>query len=140
MGLFLLLKYSMRFRIQTLVDITETKARRQGDDKFAYKQEANFQTMLQTIGMRVNIQYENSPRFEEITVTKMLFDDKYKGKQMLWTFEFDLEYEDALTLEMLKGDFDLIPIITGLNETVELQKALFRTTGKDTNIVFSVVD
>ena len=130
----------MRFRIQTLVDITETKARRQGDDKFAYKQEANFQTMLQTIGMRVNIQYENSPRFEEITVTKMLFDDKYKGKQMLWTFEFDLEYEDALTLEMLKGDFDLIPIITGLNETVELQKALFRTTGKDTNIVFSVVD
>jgi hypothetical protein len=130
----------MRFRIQTLVDITETKARRQGDDKFAYKQEANFQTMLQTIGMRVNIEYDNSPRFEEITVTKILFDDKYKGKQMLWTFEFDVEYEDALTLEMLKGDFDLIPIITGLNETVELQKALFRTTGKDTNIVFSVVD
>ena len=130
----------MRFRIQTLVDITETRARRQGEDKFAYKQEANFQTVLQTIGMRVNIEYDNSPRFEEITVTKILFDDKYKGKQMLWTFEFDVEYEDALTLEMLKGDFDLIPIITGLNETVELQKALFRTAGKDTNIVFSVVD
>ena len=130
----------MRFRIQTLIDITETKARRQSEDKFAYKQEANFQTVLQTIGMRVNIEYENSPTFEEITASKNPFDDKYKGKQMLWTFEFDVEYEDALTLEMLKGDFDLIPIITGLNETVELQKALFRTTGKDTNIVFSVVD
>jgi hypothetical protein len=130
----------MRFRIQTLVDITETRARRQGEDKFAYKQEANFQTVLQTIGMRVNIEYDNSPRFEEITVTKILFDDKYKGKQMLWTFEFDVEYEDALTLEMLKGDFDLIPIITGLNETIDLNKALFRTTGKDTNIMFSVVD
>lgn len=130
----------MRFRIQTLIDITETKARRQSEDKFAYKQEANFQTVLQTIGMRVNIEYENSPTFEEITAAKIPFDDKYKGKQMLWNFEFNVEYEDALTLEMLKGDFDLIPIITGLNETVELQKALFRTTGKDTNIVFSVVD
>jgi len=130
----------MKFRIQTLVDITETKARRQGDDKFAHKQEANFQTVLQTVGMRVNIEYANSPSFENITASKNFFNDKYKGKQMLWTFEFDVEYKDALTLEMLKGDFDLIPIITGLNETVELQKALFRTTGKDTNIVFSVVD
>ena len=130
----------MKFRIQTLIDITETRARRQGDDKFAYKQEANFQTILQTIGMRVNIEYQNSPTFEEIIASKNHFNDKYKGKQMLWTFEFNVEYEDALTLEMLEGDFDLIPIITGLNETIELNKALFKTTGKDTNILFSVVD
>ena len=130
----------MRFRIQTLVDITETGIRRQSGDKFAYKQEANFQTVLQTVGMRANIEYENSPRFEEIAVGKMLFDDKYKGKQMLWTFEFDVEYEGALTLEMLYSDFDLIPIITGLNETIKLDKALFRTTGQDKNILFSVAD
>ena len=130
----------MKFRIQTLIDITETRARRQSEDKFAYKQEANFQTVLQTIGMRVNIEYQNSPTFEEVSVGKMLFDDKYKGKQMLWTFDFDIEYEDALTLEMLEGDFDLIPIITGLNETIELNKALFKTTGKDVNTLFSVVD
>ena len=130
----------MKFRVQTLVDITETRARRQGDDKFAYKQESNFQTVLQTIGMRVNIEYENSPGFEEITVTKIPFDDKYKGKQMLWTFDFNVEYEDALTLEMLKNDFDLIPIITGLNETIDLNKALFKTTGKEINITFSIVD
>ena len=130
----------MKFRIQTLIDITETRARRQSEDKFAYKQEANFQTVLQTIGMRVNIEYQNSPTFEEVSIGKMLFDDKYKGKQMLWTFDFDIEYEDALTLEMLEGDFDLIPIITGLNETIELNKALFKTTGKDVNTLFSVVD
>lgn len=130
----------MKFRLETLIDITETKARRQGDDKFAYKQEANFQTVLQTIGMRVNIEYQNSPTFEEVSVGKMLFDDKYKGKQMLWTFDFNVEYEDALTLEMLEGDFDLIPIITGLNETIGLNKALFKTTGKGMNTLFSVVD
>jgi hypothetical protein len=130
----------MKFRIQTLVDITETHARRQSNDKFAYKQEANFQTVLQTVGLRVNISYLNSPTFEEITAAKNPFDDKYKGKQMLWNFEFDVEYEDALTLEMLISDFDLIPIITGLNETIQLDKALFKTTGKDINILFSVVD
>ena len=130
----------MKFRLQTLVDITETRARRQSEDKFAYKQEANFQTLVQTIGMRVNLEYDNSPSFEEITIEKKTFGDKYIGKQMLWTFDFTVEYEDALTLEMLKGDFDLIPIITGLNETIQLDKALFRTTGKDKNIIFSVVD
>ena len=130
----------MKFRIQTLVDITETHARRQSNDKFAYKQEANFQTVLQTVGLRVNISYLNSPTFEEITAAKNPFDDKYKGKQMLWNFEFDVEYEDALTLEMLKDDFDLVPIITGLNETIQLDKALFKTTGKTANILFSVVN
>ena len=137
---FMTISISMKFRIETLVDITETKARRQGDDKFAYKQEANFQTVLQTVGMRVNIEYENSPRFEQLSIGKMLFDDKYKGKQMLWTFDFNIEYEDALTLEMLKDDFNLIPIITGLNETIELNKALFKTTGKEVNTLFSIVD
>ncbi len=40
---------SMEFRIDTLIDITETNARRQDNDKFAYKQQANFQTMLQKV-------------------------------------------------------------------------------------------
>ena len=126
----------MRFRLQTLIDITETGVQRQGNDKFAYKQQANFQTVLQTIGLRVNLEYENSSSFEEIAIGKMSFGDKYKGKQMLWTFEFDVEYEDALTLDMLNEDFDLIPIITGLNETADIQQALFRTTPKERNIVF----
>src|SRR5210317_1927698 len=112
-------KYSMKFRLQTLVDITETHARRQSNDKFAYKQEANFQTVLQTVGLRVNISYTNSPTFDEVTVEKIGLGDKYIGKQMLWNFEFEVEYEGALTLEMLISDFDLIPIITGLNETID---------------------
>ena len=126
----------MKFRIQTLIDITETGIRRQDSDKFAYKQETNFQTLLQTIGIRTNLLYSNSPSFEEITIGKLSFGDKYKGKQMLWTFEFDIEYEDALTIDMLNEDFDLIPIITGLNETANIQQALFRTTPKERNIIF----
>jgi hypothetical protein len=41
---------------------------------------------------------------------------------------------------MLNNDFDLIPIITGLNETANLDKALFRTTPGDRNVIFSIIE
>lgn len=131
---------SMNFRINTLIDITETKARRQDNDKFAYKQQANFQTLLQTLGLRTQVFYDNSPSFDKLSTSKFDFSDKYIGKQNVWTFDFYIEYEGGLSLDMLTEDFDLIPIITGLNETIDTDKALFRTTGKDKNILFSVND
>jgi len=130
----------MNFRINTLIDITETKARRQDNDKFAYKQQANFQTLLQTLGLRTQVFYDNSPSFDKLSTSKFDFSDKYIGKQNVWTFDFYIEYEGGLSLDMLTEDFDLIPIITGLNETIDTDKALFRTTGKDKNILFSVND
>ena len=131
---------TMKFRIQTLIDITETGARRQDNDKRAYKQQANFQTLLQTIGIRVNPYYENSPGFEELSIGKIGFGDKYKGKHKVWTFNFYIEYEGGLDINMLTSDFDLIPIILGLEETIKADKALFRTSGSETNILFSIVD
>ena len=131
---------SMKFKIDTLIDITETNVRRQDNDKFAYKQQANFQTLLQTIGLRCNINYDKSPTFGELNIAKLLFSDKYIGKQKMWTFCFEVEYQEALNIDMLNKDFDLIPIITGLEETINLNKALFRTTDKERNILFSIVD
>ena len=137
---FMTISNSMNFRIDTLIDITETKARRQDNDKFAYKQQANFQTLLQTLGLRTQVFYDNSPSFDKLSTSKFDFSDKYIGKQNVWTFDFYIEYEGGLSLDMLTEDFDLIPIITGLNETIDTDKALFRTTGKDKNILFSVND
>ena len=137
---FMAISNSMNFRINTLIDITETKARRQDNDKFAYKQQANFQTLLQTLGLRTQVFYDDSPSFDKLSTSKFDFSDKYIGKQNVWTFDFYIEYEGGLSLDMLTEDFDLIPIITGLNETIDTDKALFRTTGKDKNILFSVND
>ena len=40
---------------------------------------------------------------------------------------------------MLLDDFDLIPIITGLNETIDINEPILRTKNKKTtNIVFEV--
>ena len=42
---------------------------------------------------------------------------------------------------MLMQDFDLIPIITGLNETVNINTPAFSTTDTvDKNIVFKLLD
>jgi hypothetical protein len=130
----------MRFRLKTLIDITETGVRRQDSDKFAYKQEANLQTILQTIGMRVNVDSYTSPQFEETTIGKLGFGDKYKGKQMIWTLEFNIAYEGAIDINILNTDFDVIPVILGLNETAKIEQALFRTTPQERNIIFEQID
>ena len=43
----------MKIVVNTLVDITQTNARR-GDEKFLVKQQANYMTIVQTVGLRVN--------------------------------------------------------------------------------------
>ena len=129
----------MRFRIYTVVDITETNARR-SDNKKEYSQQTNLNTVMQTVGLRVNFE----PVYTETTVediTELGFGETIKGKQRYWEFCFDVEYEGALSIDMMLNDFDLIPVITELDETVHNHNKVFRTTcPSDRNIVFEIVD
>jgi len=127
----------MRFIIHTVVDITETNARRGQADKIKLDQQANFNTMIQTIGLRCNA--------EPISITENIkdvaelgFGDSIKGKQRVWTFEFDNPYEGALTVDMLNDDFNLVPVITNLNETANIHNSIFSTKNpNERNIIFS---
>ena len=125
----------MRFIIHTLVDITETGSRR-GDDPKQYRQQQNFLTVMQTIGMRVNPTYITSPEIVEDIPSKYNLGTKYKNKQNIWQYEFDIEYTDALDINTLKNDFDLIPIITGLDETVSFENDVFITKNPSINNIF----
>ena len=129
----------MRFRIYTVVDITETNARR-SDNKKEYSQQTNLNTVMQTVGLRVNFE----PVYTETTVadiTELGFGETIKGKQRYWEFCFDVEYEGALSVDMMLNDFDLIPVITELDETVHNHNKIFRTTcPNDRNIIFEIVD
>jgi len=130
----------MRFIIHTLVDITETHARR-GEDPKQYRQQQNFLTVMQTIGLRVNPTYVKAPEVVKEVPSKLGLGTSYKTKQSVWKYVFDMEYEGALDIETLVNDFDLIPIITQLDETAEFDNAHFLT--KDTakcNILFEIVD
>lgn len=116
----------MKFQLQTLVDITETQARFNKEDP-AWKQQQNFMTVVQTIGLRVNISYKDSVVVEEIPIKGMGFGTNYRGEHRVWTFDFVPDFPAALTLDMLKNDFDLIPIILKLEETANIKSPVFET-------------
>jgi len=130
----------MRFKLYTLVDITETGARR-GEDPKLHRQQQNFLTVMQTIGLRVNPTYVKSPQVIEDIPSKYNLGSKYKTKQSIWEYVFDIDYEDGLDLDTLASDFDLIPIITGLDETATFDNAHFLTKNvTNSNIYFEIVD
>lgn len=129
----------MRFKIYTTVDVTETNARRQEDRKL-YSQQTNYNTLLQTIGLRVNL-IPASVISHVDTVDEIGFGSNISGKHRYWEFIFEIEYEGALNLQMMIDDFDLIPIITELDETVHNHNKIFRTTcPKERNIVFKIIE
>ena len=131
----------MKFKVKTLIDVTETGTRRTDPDKRSYYQQSNYMTAINTVGLRANPDIEKRPTSSTVSVGNLGFGSKYKGKQTVWTFEFDIPYEDAVTIDMLVNDFDLIPIVLNLDETIEMKDAVFRTKSKDyTNIIFEEVD
>lgn len=136
MALFLwLLSTFMKFKISTLIDITETKVRR--GNSFDVKQQQNFLTFLQVLGLRINPFYDRSPVQETAIIDNLGFGKKYKGKQNVWSFEFETEYNGGLTVNMLKDDFDLVPVIPKLNESIEIETACFNSKDENyTNILF----
>jgi len=126
----------------TLIDITETKQHRSRcTDKFLLNQQANFMTFFQTLSLRFNPFYEQSPTVETLQpseLKKLGFGSKYKEEHKVWCFDFTL---DSATSEFneqeVLQDFNLVPIIGGLNETIEINNNVFRTLDKsNTNIVF----
>ena len=129
-----------KFRLTTLVDITETGARR-GEDPLAYRQQQNFLTVLQTKGLRTNIEYTSGPKVITAVPKEKSLGIDYKGEQTIWQFEFTSPAPDSLTLDMLNNDFNLIPIITDLAETVKFKNSVFITQKpKISNTNFELLD
>ena len=128
----------MRFVIKTLVDITETRARK-GEDNILYGQQQNYMTLINTLGLRTNINLIGSPSAEFVQAKE--FGKDYKGEQKVWTQIIEVDYENATNTDFMIHDFDLVPVITGLSETAELDISVFRTSdAKKKNITFSFIE
>ena len=129
----------MRVTLTTIVDITETNARKE-DDKLARNQQANYLTMLQTVGLRVNaepLQCETHVG----DVSEFGFGSAITGKQRYWEFTFEHDYEGAVTEQTLTEDFDLVPVITDLTETATINNRAFRTKDNtERNVIFKLSD
>lgn len=126
----------MIFELKTLVDITNTNARRGVDPKLIQQQD-NFNTVMNTIGLRVNV--------DIITVDSKIEDVSElfpwtNAKERVWTFLFEVEYAEALNIDMLTSDFDIIPVNVGLDETASNPNKIITTSRQnETNISFKIL-
>ena len=132
----------MDYKLYTLVDITHTGQFRNEPGKEADRwKEQNFNTVLQTLGIRANISYRNKPTILEVSGRVVGFDTDEMLK--VWRFDFSTErdhlYEsNSDPVGYLKEDFHLVPYINGLGEVMSQQYAVFNTQTPGNNIVFQL--
>jgi len=110
-----------RYKIKTSVDITRSNVDRADPDQIRQAQQSNFNTLLQGIGMRANVEWTHDPS------RSMLETD---GKTAYWLWEFTVEREDVFLhngdpVGLLKQDLQGVPIIKNLTETETFPKACF---------------
>lgn len=124
----------MKFRLYTLVDITETGEHR-GNDLKRTSQQSNYNTVIQTLNLRSNIIPLKLSNYM-LNLDNANFGTNYSGNNMIWSFIFDIDY-GVHSIEYMIEDFTLVPIVSGLDETAVLNKSMFQTYDKKyKNIIF----
>lgn len=129
----------MQYLLYTLVDISNSGKYHHVLSNTEKLKEQNFNTVLQTIGLRSNISTHNHPAQIEIKGSLIGFttDDIIR----VWRFDFETERDDVFDKDndpvgALKDDFNLVPYIPGLDELMEQKYSVFSTVGDCKNIVF----
>ena len=122
-----------RYQIITVVDITRTNPAREETNRVKLGQQANFNSLVQAIGMRSNVTWIQDPELHNGRLPIG------PGKATHWIWEFDAEREDVFlkqgdAVALLVDDLDGVPVVDRLNNTVELMPAVFRSRGDNTNI------
>lgn len=128
-----------RYKLITLIDITRTNPTRVEQDPTVLGQQANFNTFLQGIGMRANIEWEQDPIMDS-GVLPLPFD----GGANYWTWEFIVERDQVFELDndpvaLLVQDLHNIPIVSNLLNDVDLYPAAIQTQGDSVNTYISII-
>jgi len=129
----------MKFKIITLIDVEET-GERKGPNKTEIGQQANYDTIIQVLGLRSNpVPLEIQKCSGDIK--DIGFGDSFRNKKYsYWTFSFEMP-DGSTSIDAMQNDFNLVPIVTGLTETAKINISVFKTKDStDRNIVFKCVD
>jgi hypothetical protein len=130
----------MEYKLYTLVDITHTgQYRNEPGKEVARWQEQNFNTVIQTMGIRSNIDFRNNP--EVLNVSGKLVGLEMSDTVKVWRFDFYTDQDhvfeqDGNPVGILEDLFDSVPFIAGLTELMEQRWSVFVTQGPNRNIVF----
>ena len=124
----------LRYQIVTLVDITRTNPSRAETDQHLLAQQANFNTLLQSIGLRSNVTWDADPKELTGVLPHPL---NGKANHWIWTFEVERDQvfaKDGDPVGLLLEDLHGVPVIDGLNNTAIVDPAAFQTQGENINI------
>jgi hypothetical protein len=118
-----------RYQIVTLVDITRTGPSRSETDQRLLAQQANFNSLVQAIGLRSNVAWQRDP----IKHTGRL-PDPASGKATHWIWEFDCERDQIFLhnddpVYLLAHDLNHVPVIVDLENSEDIDPAAFQTQG-----------
>ena len=128
-----------RYKIVTLVDITRSNPPRDESDPIKLGQRANFNSLIQAIGMRSNVEWGRDPK----KFTGALPDD-IDGKATHWIWEFDCEREDVFLKDndpccLIKDDLHGVPVVPLLENSVDLTPPVFQTRNGNQNTWITII-
>lgn len=122
------------YEIITLVDITKSQPKKLETDKLIIGQRANFDALSQTIGLRSNFNYSSNPKKDTGSLPRDI-----GGKSTFWIWRFDTERDDVFLNNdtdhtfFLRKDLHGVPVIPLLENTADIDPAVFVTEGKNIN-------
>jgi hypothetical protein len=135
-----------RHRGYTLVDVTKTDVTKYTPELERMRnKQRNWETVVQVLGLRSQIMSIRQLKTETVEISGYQFGDSYTGKHRVWTFDFEVEFENLYLQDhdphgTLKNDFAHTPVILGLDETAQPPISIFYTDGSSKNIYFMAVD
>lgn len=128
-----------RYKLITLIDITRTNSGRSETDNVKLGQQANFNSLVQAIGLRSNVSWEWDPKMETGSLPR-----PFDGKANHWIWEFDAERDevflkDGNPVALLVDDLHGVPIIPELKNTADIHPAAFQTKGSNVNTYVFII-
>jgi hypothetical protein len=128
-----------RYQIITLIDITRSHPGREESDKTLLGQQANFNSLLQAIGLRSNVEWWRDPKKHTGRLP-----EPATGKATYWTWEFDCERDEVFLQDndpvyLLVHDLNHVPVITDLENSEDISPAAFQTQGNNINTWVTII-
>ena len=127
------------FKLVSVVDITRSRPSRSETDHLKLGQQANFNSLIQAIGIRSNVEWDQDPE----CLTGRL-PDLIDGAATYWIWEFYIERDNVFQKDndpagLLLGDLQGVPVVNLLNNSADIMPSIFQTEGKHTNIWISLI-
>ena len=128
-----------RYRIITLVDITRSQPARSETDKIKIGQQSNFNSLVQAINLRSNLEWKSDPRKHTGSLP-----DGIGGKAVHWIWDFDCERDEVFLKDndpvgLLKDDLHGVPVVDLLENSVDLTPAAFQTRNGNQNTWLTII-